>query len=136
MRGRGSPGFRATTLVPVDAAQIRWARRHRPGDFAVMRPSPPLVFAPESFDVVYAISIFTHLDEREQWGSWSHAFLFQGQPLVGIRLKVATHVRKLPVDIVQLRFHLGGQGRACYQKDEAQKDEQLDSSGGHGRRLA
>jgi SAM-dependent methyltransferase len=52
--------------VDVDAAQIRWARRHLPGDFSVMRPSPPLVFAPESLDVVYAISIFTHLDEREQ----------------------------------------------------------------------
>jgi len=53
--------------VDVDAAQIRWARRHLPGEFSVMRPSPPLVFPPESFDVVYAISIFTHLDEREQF---------------------------------------------------------------------
>lgn len=62
------------TGVDVDAAQVRWAQRHLPGEFAVMRPSPPLGFAPESFDVVYAISIFTHLDEREQF-AWLGEFL-------------------------------------------------------------
>jgi SAM-dependent methyltransferase len=52
--------------VDVDAAQIRWARRRLRGEFAVMRPTPPLDFDAASFDVVYAVSIFTHLDEGEQ----------------------------------------------------------------------
>lgn len=53
--------------VDVDVAQVRWARRRLQRDFTVIRPSPPLAFEPESFDVVYAISIFTHLNEREQF---------------------------------------------------------------------
>jgi 2-polyprenyl-3-methyl-5-hydroxy-6-metoxy-1,4-benzoquinol methylase len=53
--------------VDVDASQIRWARRHLPGDDTAMDVAPPLAFKPESFDVIYAISIFTHLDEREQF---------------------------------------------------------------------
>jgi len=54
------------TGVDVDAALIRWARRYLAGQYSLMAPGPPLPFGPESFDVVYAISIFTHLDEREQ----------------------------------------------------------------------
>lgn len=52
--------------VDVDADLIGWAARVLPGRFATMRPQPPLAFAPESFDVVYAISIFTHYTEEEQ----------------------------------------------------------------------
>jgi SAM-dependent methyltransferase len=52
--------------VDVDADLIGWAARVLPGRFATMRPQPPLAFAPESFDVVYAISIFTHYAEAEQ----------------------------------------------------------------------
>jgi SAM-dependent methyltransferase len=61
-----SPAVARLSGVDVDATQIRWARRRLRGDFAVMRPVPPLAFAAGSFDVVYAVSIFTHLDEGEQ----------------------------------------------------------------------
>lgn len=53
--------------IDVDAAQIRWARRHLRGDFSTMKAAPPLELATASFDVVYAVSIFTHLSEGEQF---------------------------------------------------------------------
>ena len=52
--------------VDVDRDQIRWVQGRLHGAFAVMRPTPPLDFGAASFDVVYAVSIFTHLDEGEQ----------------------------------------------------------------------
>jgi SAM-dependent methyltransferase len=53
--------------VDVDAKQVRWSARHLDGRFTVMRPRPPLAFPDSSFDVVLAISIFTHLTEDEQF---------------------------------------------------------------------
>jgi len=47
---------------------ISWCRRHLAGSFSVMRPDPPLDFPAASFDVIYAISIFTHYTEEEQLG--------------------------------------------------------------------
>lgn len=53
--------------VDVDRRAIRWLRRHRGGDrFSLSTATPPLVFPAASFDVVMAISIFTHLDEEGQ----------------------------------------------------------------------
>jgi SAM-dependent methyltransferase len=62
-----SPGIRSYTGVDVDERQIGWAARHLRGRFGVMRPDPPLEFPDSSFDVVLAISIFTHFDEAEQF---------------------------------------------------------------------
>jgi SAM-dependent methyltransferase len=53
--------------VDVDAAQIAWAARNLPGRFDVMRPDPPLPFGDGSFDVVLAVSVFTHFTEAEQF---------------------------------------------------------------------
>lgn len=53
--------------VDVDSAMVRWCREHLA--FAVPRTSstsPPLPFAPESFDLTYAISVFTHLEAAAQ----------------------------------------------------------------------
>jgi SAM-dependent methyltransferase len=61
-----SPGIRSYTGVDVDAGQIAWAARHLPGRFGPMRPDPPLDFPDSSFDVVLAISVFTHFDETQQ----------------------------------------------------------------------
>jgi SAM-dependent methyltransferase len=63
--GIEAPEIRLTG-VDVDGAQVRWAARHLSGAFSVMQPRPPLAFPDESFDVAYAVSIFTHLDEGEQ----------------------------------------------------------------------
>jgi len=54
----------------VDSSAIAWARRHRPQlQWSVSRFEPPLPFAEESFDLVYSISVFSHLDEplQDRW---------------------------------------------------------------------
>jgi len=51
----------------IDADAIRWCRSAVPGvTFAVSALEPPLPYAPESFDVVIATSVMTHLDRRRQ----------------------------------------------------------------------
>jgi SAM-dependent methyltransferase len=63
------PGVERLHGVDVDADLIGWTARELPdvGRFATMRPDPPLAFEGGAFDVVYAISIFTHYTEREQF---------------------------------------------------------------------
>ena len=48
--------------VDVDAGAIRWCPRHRRGTYEARLDPPPGV----TFTIVYAVSIFTHMDEREQ----------------------------------------------------------------------
>jgi SAM-dependent methyltransferase len=49
----------------VDAAAIDWARSHQPRiRWERSRFEPPLPFADGSFELVYSISVFSHLDER------------------------------------------------------------------------
>lgn len=62
---RGPRGF-AYTGVDVDRRQIAWAAAHLPGRFEVIPTSPPTAFASAAFDVIFTISVFTHLDEGEQ----------------------------------------------------------------------
>jgi SAM-dependent methyltransferase len=51
----------------VDAAAIRWAARNHPAiQLAVTGAKPPLPYADSSFDLVYASSVFTHLDSDAQ----------------------------------------------------------------------
>ena len=51
----------------VDAEAVAWALQHHPdARFAVSRPLPPLPFEGVSFDLIYSISILTHLDEAQQ----------------------------------------------------------------------
>jgi SAM-dependent methyltransferase len=74
--GRVLPHF--SELVPgarlvgcdVDQAAIEWARRHRPGPrWELSSFAPPLPFEPESFDLIYSISVFSHLGASLP-GSW------------------------------------------------------------------
>lgn len=55
----------------IDAEAIAWARAHLAdiATFATNAPSPPLAYAAGSFDLVYTVSLFTHLDEPLQ-GAW------------------------------------------------------------------
>ena len=53
----------------IDPEAIEWAQANLRdvGEFRVNLPEPPLPFADEQFDLIYAISIFTHLPEEMQW---------------------------------------------------------------------
>lgn len=51
----------------VDSDAIAWLRQASPaGTFVASSPRPPLDLADDSFDLIYAISVFTHLPEDAQ----------------------------------------------------------------------
>lgn len=53
--------------VDADTDAVDWCDTHlRPGHFLAIAPDPPLPYAAEYFDVVYCISVFTHLNESMQ----------------------------------------------------------------------
>ncbi len=52
----------------TDAEAISWCRNHlKFGSFEVNEPLPPFRYRAERFDLIYAISVFTHLDEEAQF---------------------------------------------------------------------
>lgn len=52
----------------VDQEAINWCRNHITGaDFQQVYSSPPLPYPDSSFDLVWAISVFSHLDEDRQF---------------------------------------------------------------------
>jgi SAM-dependent methyltransferase len=52
----------------IDAEAIAWCRQNIDfASFATNGALPPLEYPDESFDLVYAISVFTHLDENQQF---------------------------------------------------------------------
>jgi SAM-dependent methyltransferase len=69
----------------IDPACIAWNREHLDPSmsFVVNGEEPPLPFAEDRFDLVYALSVFTHIDQR--WASWlieMHRVLVPGGLLV------------------------------------------------------
>jgi SAM-dependent methyltransferase len=59
--------------VDVDAEAISWCRRelHELADWELCSEWPPVPAATGSFDLIYAISVFTHLPENMQL-AWLH----------------------------------------------------------------
>jgi SAM-dependent methyltransferase len=48
----------------IDMEAIAWCEKHLQGmSFAVNDPLPPISFSADRFDFIYAISVFSHLDE-------------------------------------------------------------------------
>lgn len=58
-------------LVGADVApsSVAWCREHLAGRFVVNGPRPPLPLADDAFELVYALSVFSHLD-REANLAW------------------------------------------------------------------
>lgn len=53
--------------VDVNSRLVRWSQSNLPfAHCEVCAAEPPLPFEPETFDLVYAISVFTHLPEQAQ----------------------------------------------------------------------
>ena len=101
-----SSGACATYVgADVDEPAIRWCRSHlKEGRFEVIRPEPPTAFDSESFDLVFAASVFTHFDERLQdaWLDELHRILRPGGLLLA-----STHAPRL----VEQRPEIGPAGR-------------------------
>jgi SAM-dependent methyltransferase len=73
----------------VNAVAIEWCRANLTfARFAENALAPPLVFEPESFDLVYALSVFTHLTEELQL-AWRDEMLRVLRP--GGLLLLTTH---------------------------------------------
>lgn len=52
----------------LNAAAVKWCRKHLPfAEVSVNRLEPPLTYADASFDLVYALSVFTHLPVATQF---------------------------------------------------------------------
>jgi SAM-dependent methyltransferase len=53
--------------IDIDSAAIQWCQEHLPGArFEHIDSNPPTHFDRESLDLIFSISVFTHLDERRQ----------------------------------------------------------------------
>jgi SAM-dependent methyltransferase len=51
----------------IDADAVEWCREHLSfASFGVNQPTPSLAYGADSFDLVYALSVFTHLDQAYQ----------------------------------------------------------------------
>jgi SAM-dependent methyltransferase len=61
----------------ITAAAIQWCQQHLPGNYLVSTENPPLPLNDACFDVLYAVSVLTHLDELHQ-----DAWLAEWQRLV------------------------------------------------------
>lgn len=46
---------------------VEWCAANLHGEFAVNKLAPPLRYADDKFDLVYALSVFTHLSENLQF---------------------------------------------------------------------
>jgi len=65
----GSCRFHGTDL---NAEAIAWCRSaFADAEFTVNGPMPPLAYPDATFDLIYAISVFTHMDESHQF-AWLH----------------------------------------------------------------
>lgn len=52
----------------IDANAIRWCREHlKFASFSLSKETPPIGYEADSFDLIYVISVFTHLDEDYQF---------------------------------------------------------------------
>jgi 2-polyprenyl-3-methyl-5-hydroxy-6-metoxy-1,4-benzoquinol methylase len=52
----------------IDRQAIDWCKRHLDrASWSANNPWPPLAYAGQTFDFIYAISVFTHLDEEMQF---------------------------------------------------------------------
>lgn len=58
----------------VDREAIEWCQKNvLDAGFILSKPEPPLMLESETFDLLYAISVLTHLDARKQ-GLWLEEF--------------------------------------------------------------
>lgn len=66
LRGRTQSRFHGTD---IDPEAIAWCRAHLPGlaQWDVNSHEPPLRYQAGAFDLIYAVSVFTHLDEARQF---------------------------------------------------------------------
>lgn len=102
----------------VQAELVEWCQQHLPGTYAVNDPEPPTDYPDSLFDVVYAVSVFTHLTEERQ-----HRWLVELARIIrpGGLLLLTTHGDELAAEALrdgELRAYEDGQIVVCYRRHE------------------
>lgn len=63
----GGQGIDSVTGVDIDRNNVRWCQENLPfGNFSVVPLRPPTTLPSASFNLIFGISVFTHLKELEQ----------------------------------------------------------------------
>jgi len=52
--------------IDVDSEAVRWCSENLRGNFSAISSAAPTSFRSASFDLIYAVSVFTHLDQPSQ----------------------------------------------------------------------
>lgn len=84
----------------LHAGCIQWCRSNLPdSSFCLNDPAPPLEYGEEMFDLIFSLSVFTHLDESDQF-NWLEELRRVTRP--GAILLISTHGEncwnRLPMD--------------------------------------
>lgn len=93
--------------VDVDALSIKWCQQHLCATFHINPATPPLGYADLTFDCVYAISVFTHLDEQYQmeWLAELHRILRHGGLLLVTLHGIGTMKKLRSQELSRLQEH-------------------------------
>jgi SAM-dependent methyltransferase len=108
---------------PIHGTDIRpelveWCQEHLPGAYDVNDPEPPTDYPDAFFDVVYAVSVFTHLTEDRQ-ARWLGEFARIIRP--GGLLLLTTHGDRLAAAALSgrdLDDYAAGKIVVCYPREE------------------
>lgn len=106
--------------VDIDPVAIRWCQKNLPEyRFTQIAHDPPAPFDRESFDLIFSISVFTHLDEQRQneWLEELNRLLKPGGILIAS--VQGDHSRKLRSRQYDMRkgFHFNASERRFFKKD-------------------
>jgi SAM-dependent methyltransferase len=108
---------------PIHGTDIRpelvaWCQQNLPGEYTVNAPEPPTPYPDSSFDVVYAVSVFTHLtlDRQRRWLAEFARIIRPGGVLL-----LTTHGDRLAAEALseaELREYHSGRIVVCYPRQE------------------
>jgi len=97
----------------IDANAIEWSRANLTfATFSLSKERPPIDYDPNTFDFIYVISVFTHIDEEYQF-MWLEELRRIAKP--GAILLVTVHGRDDPRGLVFDRSYEKGLFPAWYQ---------------------
>lgn len=97
---------------------VAWCQENLPGVYTVNDPEPPTLYPHSSLDVVYAVSVFTHLTAGRQQ-RWLEEFARIIRP--GGLLLLTTHGDRLAAEALsdaELRDYRSGRIVVCYSRHE------------------
>ena len=97
---------------------VAWCQEHLAGAYALNDPEPPTLYPDSSFDVVYAVSVFTHLTAERQ-RRWLAEFARLIRP--GGVLLLTTHGDRLAEEALtrtELGDYRSGRIVVCYSRRE------------------